>query len=90
MANKRDLKHAINGVCNDLFAECVATVHYGNKSNSENIGAILISIVTINNEYIRRVSHPEPGMKAKTYFKDLISNFNKQALEILDQIGSFN
>lgn len=90
MANKRELKHAINSVCNELFAECEAVAHYGNKSDDENIGAILISIITINNDFVRRVSHPEPGMKPRTYFKNLTSNFNKHVVEILDQISSFN
>lgn len=90
MANKRNLKHGINNVCNDLFAECIAVSQYGNNADRENIGALLVSIITINNDYIRRVSHPEPGIQAKVFYKNLISNFNKQVLEILDQINGLN
>ena len=33
MANKRTLKHSINLVCGDLFAECVAARLYGNRGD---------------------------------------------------------
>ena len=41
-----------------------------------------------NTDFIKRVSHPEPGMAQKAYFKDLVANFNKQASELIDQITS--
>ena len=72
MANKRDLKRTIHYVCGDLLAECVAASLYGEKPEKENIDALLTSILALQNQYIKRVSHPEPGMKQKDYFKDLI------------------
>lgn len=88
MSNKRDLKHTINYVTSDLFAEGVAASLYGNKNNAENVDALLASIIVMHDHYIRRVSHVEPGMKPKVYFKDLIENFNKEAGEIIDQISN--
>ena len=44
----------------------------------------------IQNDYVNRISHPEPGMEKKEYFKDLIDNFNKQTSEIIDQIASLH
>jgi hypothetical protein len=48
----------------------------------------LFSIVKIHNNYISRISHPEPGMKAKDYFKDLREKYSAEIGEILDQINS--
>ena len=89
MANKKDLKRTINYICSDLFAECIATSLYGSpKPSEEDINALLSSILIINSDYIKRISHPEPGMQPKKYFKVLINDFNKQVGEIVDQISS--
>ena len=90
MANKRDLKKTINYICSELFAECVAASLYHGQPNEDNVNALLSSILMIQNDYVRRISHPEPGMSNKAYFKDLIKNFNKQASEIVDQIAALS
>ncbi len=86
MANKRDLKKNINYICSELFAECVANSLYNGKFDDKNTEALLHSILSIHSNYIRRVSHPEPGMAAKKYYADLISGFNEQINETIDQI----
>ncbi len=86
MANKRNLKKMINYICSDLFSECVAASLYG-KKNKDDINAILTSILIVHNNYICRVSHPEPGIPNKNYFKDLKEKFNVQVSEIIDQIA---
>ena len=88
MANKRILKRKINYVCSELFSEVVAA-SYSIKADEENVKALLTSILVIHNDYIRRVSHVEPGMPATKFFKDLITKFNKQVSEIIDQISNF-
>ncbi|MBR4924362.1 MAG: hypothetical protein IKZ61_01285 [Prevotella sp.] len=85
MTNKRNLKKTINNICDDLFAECIAASLYNNKKDSD-IDPILTSIIQINSDFIRRISHPEPGMAQKDYYKRLISDFEKSANEIVDQI----
>jgi hypothetical protein len=86
MANKRNLKRTINYICSDLFAEVVAASLYGEKPNKDNTDALLTSLIIIHNDYISRVSHPEPGISTKAYYKALIDDFNKQVSEIIDQI----
>jgi hypothetical protein len=56
----------------------------------EDIDAILSSIVILNRDYISRISHVEPGMAPKKYFKGLVEDFKKSLMEILDQINSIN
>jgi len=88
MANKRTLKHAINLICEELFSEAVAASLYGNERHQDNAEALLFSIIKLQNEYISRVSHVEPGLKAKFYFKDLREKFNAEVGDIIDQINN--
>ncbi len=84
MANKRNLKKSIQYVCTDLLSECVAATLYDGKE--EKAKEIINSIILINNDYTRRISHPEPGIKVKEYFKILKSDFGKDVTEIIDNI----
>lgn len=86
MASKRNLKKMINYICSDVFSECMATSLYSGKKNSEDVRAILLSILIVHDDSIRRVSHPEPGLSKKMYYKDLKDKFNAQICEIVDQI----
>ena len=86
MANKRKLKKKINLICEALFADCVAVSLYGPKGNKDNMEALLFTIVKMQDHYTRRISHPEPGIKPKDYFKDLREKFSAQVSNILDQV----
>ena len=87
MANKRTLKRAIHLICDELFSEAVAVSMYGPEAGKGNAEALLFSIVKLEDEYISRISHPEPGMKADLYFKDLREKFSAQVSDILDQLN---
>ena len=76
MANKRSLKRNINFVCSELFSEVVA-ISYTTDASDEDVKALLTSILVIHDDYVRRVSHVEPGLAPRLFFKDLITNFNK-------------
>ena len=85
MANRRTLKRNINLVCEEIFAECMALSLYGR--NRDGGQALFMSIFKMQNDFIRRVSHVEPGKKAKDYFRNLRDSFVAQADEIIDQIN---
>ncbi len=86
MANRRDLKRNLNYVCSELFAESVVTYLTVKQEDVEQIDAILASIVKIQKDFTSRVMHPEPGMKASKYYRALKEDFNKQVIEIIDNI----
>ena len=90
MASKRNLKREINYVCSELFAECVATALYSNNSDEANLDALLTSLMKSHSDYIMRVSHPEPGMKAKEYYQRLINSFNHDVNDFIDQISNLH
>lgn len=89
MANKRNLKKALNNVCGELFAECIAAASVSKHEDAEvNLEALLKSVLHMHSDYIMRVSHPEPGMKAKKYYQALIVSFNKDINDTVDRIGN--
>jgi hypothetical protein len=87
MMNKRSLKKAINAVSDQLFANAVAVSLYGNNRNAENDEALIQSILNMREDYVSRISHPEPGMKKQDYYRDLREKFISQAQELADQIS---
>lgn len=88
MTNKRELKKLVNYICSDLFSECIAASLYNGNSNEEEVNSILISILMVQRDYVCRISHPEPGMPPKDYFKDLKERLNIQIEEISDNIAN--
>ena len=80
----------MDNICTDLTAEVVAVSLYESKPAEENVIAIINAIMKMRNEYIRRISHVEPGIPAKVYFKNLIENFNNDTIEVIDQISNLN
>lgn len=86
MANKRTLKHTISFVCEELLAECIAASLYGhNKDGAE---SLIYSVFKMQDNYLRRVSHPEPGLKPRQYYKDLRERFAEQVNELVDQLNN--
>ena len=47
---------------------------------------MLSNILAMHGNYICRVSHPEPGLTAKTYYNDLINRFNAETEEMVNNI----
>ena len=88
MTNKRTLKKKINFICEELFAEFIAVSFYGKKMKEADVEAMLFTIAKLQEDFICRISHPEPGMPAKQYYQDLKNKFSAQVSEILDQINN--
>ena len=80
-------KKAINAVSDQLFANAVAVSLYGTNRNAENDEALIQSILSMREDFVSRISHPEPGMKKQEYYKDLREKFISQAQELADQIS---
>lgn len=85
MANRRNLKKRINGICFELAAECISARLYGNVSQ-EDVNNIMSNIFCLQTDCICRISHVEPGMKAKVFFRKLRNDMQKRIDEIIQQI----
>lgn len=88
MANKRTLKHGINLICGELITECIAASLYGPTAHKDNAESLIYSILKMQADYTSRISHPEPGMPSKLYYRDLREKFTAQIGEVIDQINS--
>ena len=88
MANKRALKKQINRISEELFTEFIAASLYGNNPKESDIENVLFSVAKLQQHFISRISHPEPGMPADKYYKDLREQFSAQVSEILDHINN--
>ncbi len=86
MANRRQLKKSINLVAGSLLVECVATQHFEHQAPQEDIDNIMASILRLQDDMICRVSHPEPGMPAKVFFKKLRTEMAQRTDEIINQL----
>ena len=88
MAKKKDLKQSINYVCGELLAEAIAASLYGTGAHRESLQEMVEAAIVTRSDFVRRVSHPEPGMPARQYYRQLIDDFNHQVSDVIDKIGT--
>lgn len=88
MANKRALKKNINLICDELYVDFIAASLYGSTSDDNTLGNIVSTIDRLQSNTLSRISHAEPGLAPKLYFKDLKRQFKEQVLEVADQISN--
>ena len=90
MAKRKDLKSIVSDTCADLVAEVVAISTYEVKANHHNVLNIISSILKVRNDYVKRISHPEPGMEPKAYFRKITDDFVAEVSEIADHISNLH
>lgn len=81
MANKRELKKAINYVASDLFLECIVLKQI-KKADPAAADAILADILCLQSEFLARAGHPEPGC-VKKYYRKLQEDFTNEVGNII-------
>lgn len=89
MANKRDIKKNINYIAGELFTECVVQSLYVPGTDKEKADKLMGEILNAHDDFLRRVSHVEPG-NVKGFFKKLRSDFNAKVDEFVEAIGKLN
>ena len=81
MANKRNLKKAINYVASDLFLECIVLKQI-KKADATKADEILADILCLQDEFLARAGHPEPGC-VKKYYRKLNEDFGNEVSNII-------
>lgn len=89
MANKRTLKKAVNYISGELFTECIVIKKFSQNIDEEKIKNIMVSILNMQDEFIKRINHPEPG-NIKGSYKKIREDLNKQLNTIVEEISSIN
>ena len=82
---RKDLKKHINYLCSELLAECIAATDFSKKDNKQDVENVMLGILKLQDDWICRLSHVEPGSK-KLFFKKLKEDMQKRTDEIIDQI----
>lgn len=89
MANKRIIKKRINYIIGELFTECLVQSLYVPGTDKVKADQLMGEILTAQDDFIRRVSHVEPG-NVKGFFKKLREDMNKKTDEFIEEIGKLN
>ena len=84
MASRRELKKNVNYIAGELFAECLMS-SMADKANKEKADEILTRILVMQDEFLSRISHTEPG-NVSEFYKKFRSDFNAKVNEIVDAI----
>ena len=86
MASRSDLKKNINYIAGELFTECMVHNLYVPGTDKKKADELLGEILNMQDEFISRISHTEPG-NVKGFYKKLIVDFNAKVDEIIDAMG---
>lgn len=89
MANRRDLKKTVNYISGELFSECLVNSMYVPGTDKAKAEELMVKILKMQDEFISRISHTEPG-NVKGFYKKFRVDFNAQVNEIIDAIAKLN
>lgn len=88
MANRRELKKNVNYIAGELFAECLINSLSG-KADQKKADEIMARVLVMQDEFVSRLSHTEPG-NVKGFYRKFRSDFNAKVNEIIDAIAALN
>ena len=86
MANRKDLKKAINYIAGELFTECIICSLNLSEEGKQKADKVMTDILNMQNEFISRISHTEPG-NVKGFYKKLREDLSTQVDGIVTAIG---
>ncbi len=89
MASRRELKKNVNYIAGELFAECVVCSLLIPGTDKQKADDVMAKILKMQDEFISRISHTEPG-NVKGFYKKFRSDFNSNVVEIIDEIEKLN
>ena len=84
MANKRELKKSINYVASDLFQECII-LKMIKKADNAKADEVMVDILNLQNEFLARANHPQPGA-VKAYYRKLYTDFGDAVESIINKM----
>ena len=86
MASGKELKKNINYIAGELFTECLVNSLYVPGTDKQKADELMAEILKMQDEFISRISHTEPG-NVKGFYKKLRADFNAKVDEIIDAMG---
>lgn len=89
MAKRRELKKNVNYIAGELFSECLINSKFIPGTDKKKDDELMVEIMKMQDEFISRISHTEPG-NVKGFYKKFRSDFNAKVNEIIDAIAKLN
>ena len=89
MASRRELKKTVNYISGELFSECLINSLFVPGTDKAKADQLMAEILKMQDEFISRISHTEPG-NVKGFYKKFRSDFNAKVNEIIDAIAKLN
>ena len=89
MASRRELKKTANYISGELFSECLINSMFVPGTDKAKADQLMAEILKMQDEFISRISHTEPG-NVKGFYKKFRSDFNAKVNEIIDAIAKLN
>lgn len=86
MASRRELKKNVNYIAGELFMECLVNSLYVPGTDKAKADKLMGEVLEMQDEFISRISHTEPG-NVKGFYKKFREDFNKKVDEIIGAIG---
>lgn len=77
MASRRQLKKTLKNICQSLFADCLV-LQLVDDTDKAALESLMQDVVRLNQEYVARISHTEPGSE-RLYYRKLRSEFLDKA-----------
>ena len=89
MASRRELKKTVNYISGELVLECLINSMFVPGTDKAKADQLMAEILKMQDEFISRISHTEPG-NVKGFYKKFRSDFNAKVNEIIDAIAKLN
>ena len=73
----------------NYFSECLINSKFIPGTDKKKADELMVEIIKMQDEFISRISHTEPG-NVKGFYKKFRSDFNAKVNEIIDAIAKLN
>lgn len=84
---RRELKSSIHFLADELIAECIAHLDYQKQDNFDDVDNIIKTVLLMEDDMIRRLSHVEPG-STRLFFKKIQEELTARVDDLVDQISA--
>ena len=85
MASRKELKKNINYIAGELFTECLVNSLYVPGTDKLKADEQMAEILKMQDEFISRISHTEPG-NVNLFYKKLKEDFSNATTEVFAKL----
>ena len=75
MASRRELKKNVNYIAGELFTECLINSMFIPGTDKVKADELMAEVLKMQDEFVTRISHTEPG-NVKGFYKKFRADFN--------------